>query len=191
MAASSLTCPVLHPVDVLVHAVWGCATDDEKDLEEAVRAEPDVRDELARRAQLLHRLSHLVRWRVSARRIVRVSHRKIWAAGAGVTRRWWPGCSGRRHPREKLGPEGRPRDGGCGGQAPVKIGVRGGERQTRAGPGEEKVEIGRPRDLGRRSPRKLIGNFFLFFELDFLFLRRTDGQVSFFFAGGRFTRAGE
>ena len=32
--------------------------------------------------------------------------------------------------KEKLGPEGRPQDGGCDGQALVKIGVRGGDRQT-------------------------------------------------------------
>jgi dihydroxyacetone kinase len=38
---------VLHPIDVLVHAVWGCAADDEEDLEEVVRAELDVCDELA------------------------------------------------------------------------------------------------------------------------------------------------
>jgi hypothetical protein len=61
-----LTSPVLHPVDVLLHAVRGRATNDEEDLEEAVRMELDVRDELARRAQPLHRLSHLVWWRVPA-----------------------------------------------------------------------------------------------------------------------------
>jgi hypothetical protein len=38
---------------------------------------------------------------------------KGWAAAAArVTRRRWPECSGRRYPREKVDPEGRPQDGG-------------------------------------------------------------------------------
>jgi len=39
---------------------------------------------------------------------------KGWAAAAAAraTRRWWTECSGRRYPREKLGPKGRPQDGG-------------------------------------------------------------------------------
>lgn len=64
------------PVDVLGRAVRGRAAGDEEGLEEAVRAEPDVRDEPARPAQPLHRLSHLLRRRVPARRIVRVGHRR-------------------------------------------------------------------------------------------------------------------
>ena len=64
----------LHHVDVVVQAVRGCAAGNEPGLEEAVRAELDVRDGPAHTARSLHRLSHPLRRRVPARQIVLVSH---------------------------------------------------------------------------------------------------------------------
>lgn len=67
---------MLHHVDVVVHAVWGCTAGDEPDLEEAVYGKPDVRDEPDRTAQSLHRLSHPLRRRVPAHQIMLVSHHR-------------------------------------------------------------------------------------------------------------------
>jgi hypothetical protein len=64
------------PVDVLGRAIRGRAAGDEEGLEEAVRAEPDFRDEPPRTAQTLHCLCHLLRRRVATRRIVRMGHRR-------------------------------------------------------------------------------------------------------------------
>jgi hypothetical protein len=58
------------PLGVLGGAIRGRAAPDEEGLEEAVRAEADVRDEPARKPQPLHRLRHLLRRRVPARGIV-------------------------------------------------------------------------------------------------------------------------